>query len=205
MDTIGIINYGMGNLTSVKNAIEFVGGKVLILNSAEELSTVEKAILPGVGAFGMAIQNLRANNWEVAIQNYVSSGKWLLGLCLGMQLLLDESDEHGIHKGLGLVSGKVSSLSNKTDNLPVPHMGWNNLVLKNESPLTFNLDPAENDVYFVHSYYCKLDNPSEVIATCDYGIEIDVMLQKGNIYGCQFHPEKSQKNGLQIIKNFVNL
>jgi glutamine amidotransferase len=205
MSTIGIINYGMGNLTSVKNAIEFVGGTVLILNSAEELFNVEKAILPGVGAFGMAIQNLRNNQWEKAIKEYVSSEKPLLGLCLGMQLLLDESDEHGMHKGLGLVSGKVSSLSNKVADLPVPHMGWNNLVLKNESPLTFNLDPAENDVYFVHSYYCKLDNPSEVIATCHYGIEIDVMLQKDNIYGCQFHPEKSQKNGLQIIENFVNL
>src|SRR6218665_2204506 len=133
MSTIGIINYGMGNLTSVKNAIEFTGGSVTILNSATELSTVEKVILPGVGAFGMAIQNLRNNHWESAINEYASSGNPLLGLCLGMQLLLDESDEHGIHKGLGLVQGKVCSLSNNIENLPVPHMGWNNLNLKNES------------------------------------------------------------------------
>lgn len=205
MSSIGIINYGMGNLTSVKNAIEFTGGKAVILNSAEELHTVEKVILPGVGAFGMAIQNLRKGQWEDAIRNYVSTGKPLLGLCLGMQLLLDESDEHGTHKGLGLVQGNVSSLSNKIENLPVPHMGWNNLRLKNESALTHGLDLVENDVYFVHSYYCKLANQSEVIATCDYGIEIDVMLQKENVFGCQFHPEKSQKNGLQIIENFVKL
>lgn len=205
MSTIGIINYGMGNLTSVKNAIEFIGGKAVILNSSEELSSVGKAILPGVGAFGMAIQNLRNTNWENVILSFASEEKPLLGLCLGMQLLLNESDEHGIHKGLGLVSGKVSSLEKQVHDLPVPHMGWNNLHFKNESPLIKDLDPTENDVYFVHSYYCKLDNPAEVIATCDYGIEIDVMLQKGNIFGCQFHPEKSQKNGLQIMENFIKL
>ncbi len=205
MSTIGIINYGMGNLTSVKNAIEFVGGKAVILNSPDELLSVEKAILPGVGAFGMAIENLRNNNWENSIKQFVSEGKALLGLCLGMQLLLDESDEHGSHKGLGLVNGKVSSLKNQINNLPVPHMGWNNLTFKTESPLIANLDPVENDMYFVHSYYCKLDNSSEVLATCDYGIEIDVMLQKGNVFGCQFHPEKSQKNGLQIIENFIKI
>lgn len=205
MSTIGIINYGMGNLTSVKNAIEFTGGSAVVLNSPGDLTSVEKAILPGVGAFGMAIQNLRNNHWENAINDFVSKGKPLLGLCLGMQLLLDESDEHGIHRGLGLVSGKVSALEKQVKNLPVPHMGWNNMVFKNDSLLTAHLDESENDVYFVHSYYCKLDNPSEVVATCDYGIEIDVMLQKGNIFGCQFHPEKSQKNGLQIIENFIKL
>ena len=204
MSTIGIINYGMGNLASVKNAIEFTGGNATILNSPEELATVEKAILPGVGAFAMAIQNIRSNGWENAIKDFAASGKPLLGLCLGMQLLLDESNEHGLHSGLGLVPGKVSSLSEKIE-LPVPDTGWNNLAFKNESPLIKGLEPEENDVYFVHSYYCKLDDPAHVTATCDYGIEIDVMLRKDNIYGCQFHPEKSHRNGLQILSNFCQL
>lgn len=203
MNTIGIINYGMGNLTSVANAITATGGNAVILNTAAELSTVEKAILPGVGAFGMAIQNLRNNGWEDAIKTYVAEQKPLLGLCLGMQLLLDESDEHGIHKGLGLVSGKVSALDKAIEGLPVPHMGWNNLSFPQESLLTEQLDTTENDVYFVHSYFCRLDNRSEVTATCNYGIDIDVMLQKDHIFGCQFHPEKSQKNGLQIMENFI--
>lgn len=204
MATIGIINYGVGNIASVKNAIEHIGARCELLHHPSEIERVDKLILPGVGAFEVAMYHLQHGGWDKALHSYATL-KPILGLCLGMQLLLEESEEHGIHKGLGLVQGKVKSLKSVVADLPVPHMGWNALTFQKQSALLNGVDPTQNDVYFVHSFYCELSNRNDVLATTNYGIEIDVMLQKDSIFGCQFHPEKSQVNGLQILKNFSAL
>ena len=206
MNSIGIVNYGMGNLTSVANAIRFAGFEPVILNHASELTTCEKLILPGVGAFAMAMKNLEEGHWTEALNEAVLvQKKPVLGLCLGMQLLFESSEEHGIHKGLGYIPGTVKSISAENIPFPVPHMGWNNLKFTGQSPLTESIDPEQNDVYFVHSFYCKCADPSDSIAVTDYGIEMDVMVQRGQLFGCQFHPEKSQSVGIAMLTNFCKL
>lgn len=202
---IGIVNYGMGNIASVSNAINFIGFESSVINSPYELDTCDKIILPGVGAFPLAMKNLKELRFIEPLSEIVLIKKVpIIGLCLGMQLLFDFSEEHGINKGLGLIKGEVKDLKKEID-LVVPHMGWNKLEIIKESNLLFGIAEDELDYYFVHSFYCKCENKSNVIATLEYGVKMDVMIQKDNIYGCQFHPEKSQKSGLELLNNFCSL
>jgi len=206
MNRIGIVNYGMGNLGSVMNALEFCGFSAVVLDHPADLDNCDKLILPGVGAFAMAMDNLRDQGWIPALDRFaLEEQKPVLGLCLGMQLLFETSEEHGLHKGLGYLSGTVKSIKDQTAGLPVPHMGWNNLVFQKDSPLTEGIDDTVNDVYFVHSYYCSCTNPDDSLAVTSYGIKMDVMAAHTTIFGCQFHPEKSQATGLRILTNFCNL
>lgn len=198
---IGIIDYGMGNLQSVKNALAFIGVDSFIASDIETLSTADKIILPGVGAFKDAIDLLREKSLDIFLEQCKDEGKPVLGICLGMQLLFDSSTEFGDHKGLGLIPGEVVRFD--IQDLKIPHMGWNSLNIKKEAPLFKNL-PEEAYVYFVHSYHLKTD-ADVVSATTHYGYEVQVAAQEGNVYGLQFHPEKSGDVGLQILRNFAAL
>jgi glutamine amidotransferase len=202
---IGIINYGMGNIASVSNAIRFVGFEPVIINSPQEIISCDKIILPGVGAYAQAMHNLLDLNFTDALhENVLINRKMILGLCLGMQLFFENSEEHGDNKGLSWIKGQVKNLKNKVD-LIVPHMGWNRLEKQNSPKLLIGIPEDELDYYFVHSYYCDCENKSESVAIVNYGVKMDVMVQKENIFGCQFHPEKSQKSGLELLKNFCKM
>lgn len=202
---IGVVNYGMGNIASVCNAVNFIGFETSVINSPNELETCDKIILPGVGAFPLAMKNLNELQLIEQLNETVLIKKVpTIGLCLGMQLLFDYSEEHGINNGLGWVKGEVKDLK-KEINLTVPHMGWNRLEISKESNLLSGIVEDELDYYFVHSFYCKCENKSDVIAIVEYGVKMDVMIQKDNIFGCQFHPEKSQKSGLELLRNFCKL
>ncbi|MBR1735631.1 MAG: imidazole glycerol phosphate synthase subunit HisH [Firmicutes bacterium] len=197
---IGIIDYGMGNLRSVQKAFEFVGYDAKIINTAEEIDKAEKVVLPGVGAFADAIRTIREKNIDKAIYKAVDDGKYFLGICLGMQMIFDKSYENGEYEGLGLIEGKVVRLP---DNVKIPHIGWNDLNIKKDSPI-FKGIGEKPYVYFVHSYYLETDAPV-VSATVDYGKEIQVAAEKDNNFALQFHPENSGDIGLQILKNFGGL
>jgi len=201
---IGIVDYNMGNLASVINAFSIMGVKAVLEQNPEKLKDYDKLILPGVGAFGDAMEHLKANGMDIAVKEYAKSGKPLLGICLGMQLLFESSQEFGIRKGLGLIDGKVVAF-NKSEfdhKLKVPHMGWNELFIQKETPLFYGL--KEPYLYFVHSYHVICDDKYAIGKTY-YGYEFVSAVQKDNIYGIQPHPEKSHNNGLKIIENFVNL
>lgn len=197
---IAIIDYGAGNLHSVQKAIEFVGGQALITSDAGQILEAEKAILPGVGAFKDGMDGLKKNNLVPVIKEFAASGKPLLGICLGMQLLFEEGHEHGIHKGLSLLPGRV--LEFESDTLKIPQIGWNTLQLSVDSALTSEI-PDDSYVYFNHGYYCQPEISAHSLANTDYGVEFTSVVKSKNIYGVQFHPEKSQKIGLQILRNFV--
>ena len=199
---IAIIDYGAGNLHSVQKAIEFVGGQAQITSNAAEILAASKAILPGVGAFKDGMDGLRANNLIPVIKEFGVSGKPLLGICLGMQLLFDEGHEHGIHEGLGILPGRVLGVDFDDNSLKIPQIGWNTISFEKENPLTSEL-PDDSYVYFNHGYYCDPASPAHSLARTDYGIEFTSVVNASNIYGVQFHPEKSQKIGLQILRNFV--
>lgn len=206
MTEIGIVNYGMGNIASVNNAINHIGFNAFIINNPADFRKADKVILPGVGAFPRAIENISYLGLSEALNEYaLVKKKYILGLCLGMQLLFEDSEEHGHHKGLNWIEGNVLDLKKHVHNLPIPHMGWNTILKKGDNLLLKNIPEDQLDFYFVHNYFCKCKNPSESIANLEYGIPIDVMVQKENIFGCQFHPEKSQKSGLQLLKNFCEL
>lgn len=194
---IAIIDYGMGNLRSVQKALEFVGQEAVITDDTAVIKKADKLVLPGVGAFGDAINTIREKGFDKAIYEGVKSDKPFLGICLGMQLVFDKSYEYGEYKGLGLIPGTIKLLP---DNVKKPHIGWNNLNIKMREPLFANLGESPY-VYFVHSYYLETDAPV-VSATTDYGKEIQVAVQKDNIFALQFHPEKSGDVGLEILKNF---
>ncbi len=202
---IGIINYGMGNLASVRNSFDYLGIKSKIIDNPINLVEVDKILLPGVGAFGMAMDNLNKTGFSDAIKELVQVNKKpILGICLGMQLLLESSTEHGIHKGLDLIKGQVLFFGKSIDNLTIPHIGWNEVTFNSKSTLSDNLTVTPT-FYFVHSYYCKLKYPEHIAGTTDYGINFHSALEDKHIFGCQFHPEKSQKNGLAVFKNFNSL
>lgn len=198
---IGIIDYGMGNLQSVQNALDFIGVDSFIASDIALLDQADKIILPGVGAFKDAIDLLIDKGLDKFLDQVKEEGKPLLGICLGMQLLFDTSTEFGRHKGLGLIPGEVVKF--ELDTLKIPHMGWNSLKIEKAAPLFLNL-PPEPQVYFVHSYYLKTQE-DVVSATTEYGITVQVAAQKDNVYGLQFHPEKSGEVGLQILRNFAAL
>lgn len=202
---IAIIDYNMGNLQSVINACDKVGMQARLESDPDKIKDYEKAILPGVGAFGDAMESLHVKGMDEAVKAYAASGKPLLGICLGMQLLFDESTEFGTTKGLGLVPGKVVEFdSSKFEHrLKVPHMGWNELFVQKESTLLKGLDEAFY-LYFVHSFHAQTED-KYAIGKTTYGYEFVSAVQKDNVYGFQPHPEKSHENGLKILKNFVEL
>ena len=202
---IAIIDYNMGNLASVKNAFDSLNEKVVVESDPDKLHTYDKIILPGVGAYGDAMEHLQQNGMDEAIQTYASSGKNLLGICLGMQLMFDKSQEFGEHRGLGLIEGEIVKFdeSKFTTPLKVPHMGWNKMFLHHHSELFRGLDESFY-LYFVHSYHVNTD-PKYVIGSTHYGYEFTSAVRKDNIYGFQPHPEKSHDNGLKILQNFINL
>jgi glutamine amidotransferase len=205
---IAIVDYHMGNLASVSNAFTKIGVESCIVNDPDQLSDYDKLILPGVGAFGDAMEHLGSNGMDEAIRAYAATGKPLLGICLGMQLLFESSEEFGTHNGLGLIPGRVVAFDEARFDRPlkVPHMGWNELfVTENgkESALFTGL-PTEFYLYFVHSFHALCDDRYAIGKTY-YGYEFVSAVQNDNIYGIQPHPEKSHKNGLTIFENFARL
>ncbi|WP_374723281.1 imidazole glycerol phosphate synthase subunit HisH [Calidifontibacillus erzurumensis] len=202
---IGIIDYGMGNLYSVSKALERMNYQYIVTNDKNKLHECKGLILPGVGAFRDAMTILNETDLTSFIQNEVASGKPLLGICLGMQLLFDESEENGLTTGLQLLKGRIVRIPGVTksgDTYKVPHMGWNKLKFHHpESPLLSNVE--EGHVYFVHSYYAVPEDAEVVLASSTYDVEVPAVVGKGNVYGTQFHPEKSSDIGLAILKNFA--
>ncbi len=201
MKTIGIIDYGMGNLHSVKNALDFIGANSFISDKIEDLSKADGLILPGVGAFPDAMERLKKTTLDKFIKEY-SKGHYLIGICLGMQLLFDVSYEFSKCEGLSLICGEICKIDD--EGLKVPHMGWNNLNFLKPSKITEGL--SDNDyVYFVHSFKAHVKDRSDLIAVSEYGSEVAAIVGKGNVFGCQFHPEKSEAVGLKILENFWRL
>lgn len=200
---LAVIDYGAGNLRSVLHALNHLGTQnIRVVQHPHDLRGAEKIILPGVGAFGAGMQKLREQNLIQPIKDAVFKGVPYLGICLGMQFLFERSDEMGDHEGLGILPGRVTRFPSSPD-LKVPHMGWNQLQLRRSSSLMNGLE-GENFAYFVHSYYCVPANPDDILVTVDYGIPFAACVERDQIYGVQFHPEKSQKTGLQILANFLN-
>ena len=197
---IGIIDYGMGNLHSVKNACDFLGLESFVSDDVKNLAKADGLILPGVGAFPDAMKCLSEKKLDIFIKNEVAKSKPLLGICLGMQLLFDIGYEFSVTKGLGLIHGEVVKIK-PSDGLKVPHMGWNELTILKKTPLTERLKNGDQ-VYFVHSYKAIVQNRENLLATTDYGGEITAIVGSGNTYGCQFHPEKSESVGLGILKRY---
>ncbi len=198
---IAIINYGMGNLRSVQKAIEKVGGKAIITSDPEVVNKADKVVLPGVGAFSDAIENLKSNNLIEVIKETIDTGKPFLGICLGLHLLFTESEEDGLHQGLDIIKGRVVRFS---DEVKVPHMGWNQIKIEKDS-LIYKDVPDNSYFYFVHSYYPVPEDKSVIATITDYGIEFVSSVLKDNIFAAQFHPEKSSDLGLKILENFVAL
>lgn len=199
---IAVIDYGAGNLHSVQKAVEHVGGQAIITGDAEVILNAEQVILPGVGAFKDGMDGLTTRGLIPVIKEVAASGTPLLGICLGMQLLFEESQEKGLHQGLGLLPGKVMFF--QEPELRIPQIGWNQLTPIRECALLRDILPGAF-AYFNHSYYCEPENENHIIATTSYGRSFASAVWDENIYGVQFHPEKSQKVGLQILKNFVEL
>ncbi|QHG90653.1 imidazole glycerol phosphate synthase subunit HisH [Sulfurimonas sp. CVO] len=202
---IAIVDYNMGNLASVQNAFAKIGAKTVVESNPQNFKKYEKLILPGVGAFPDAMQHLRERNMIEAIKEFAQSGKYMLGICLGMQLLFESSEEFGSHEGLGLIKGKVVAFdpSKFSEALKIPHMGWNRVFTK-EHPLFKGLD-EQHYLYFVHSYHAVCENEQDIIGKTVYGYEFASAVAHKNIMGIQPHPEKSHKNGLKILENFIKL
>lgn len=199
-----IIDYGVGNLFSLQCSLKSIGVEAVVTNDAEVIKKADRIILPGVGAFGDAAKKLRATGLVDVIKNEAENGKPFLGICLGMQLLFEKGYEYGEHEGLGFLKGKVVPLEGCIpEKLDIPHMGWNALEFKGESPLFKYINDGDY-VYFVHSYYAT-DCDESVIAVAEYGSPVTAAVGKGNIFGCQFHPEKSGDVGLKILKAFCEI
>lgn len=201
---LAVVDYGAGNLRSVMHALRHLDARdVEIVRDPGALAAASSIILPGVGAFGAGMQILNETGLAPAVVDAVRRGVPYLGICLGMQFLFEYSDEMGMHDGLGLLEGRVTRFSPSLG-LKVPHMGWNELNIVRESPI-FNGLPGKPYAYFVHSYYCIPERESDITATVDYGGPFCVAVQRGHIYGVQFHPEKSQATGLKVLSNFLRL
>lgn len=190
----------MGNLHSVSKAVERLGYQAKVTSNEAEILAAEGAILPGVGAFADAMHRLTETGLNDTILRYAKTGKPLLGICLGMQLLFTQSEEHGIHQGLNLLQGEVIRFKG---DYKIPHMGWNELSFHQRSPLFHDL--KEGHVYFVHSFHARAMNPSDVLAVTEYHQEVIAIVGKDQIYGMQFHPEKSGSLGMQLLHNFLNI
>jgi glutamine amidotransferase len=200
---IGIIGYGMGNLRSVLNALEHLGAPCAVVDSPQAACDAEKLVLPGVGAFGEAMRRLDELGFAEALPSIAHQDTPLLGICLGMQLLADGSSEHGEHPGLGLIPGQVERIE-VGEELRVPHVGWNSLAIRRPSRLFEGLSP-DASFYFVHSYELRPAEDSSLTGTTDYGAELTATVERDSVFGVQFHPEKSQVDGLAVLRNFVAL
>lgn len=202
---IAIVDYRMGNLASVKNAFDLLGETIVVESDPDKLSQYDRIVLPGVGAYGDAMEHLKARGMDEAVKDYARSGKYLLGICLGMQLLFDSSEEFGLTEGLGLVPGRVVAFDSSRFHTPlkVPHMGWNRMFTQ-EHPLFAGLDEAHY-LYFVHSYHALCAEEAHSIGASVYGYRFTSAVANDNVMGIQPHPEKSHRNGLTILKNFINL
>ena len=202
---IAIVDYNIGNLASVKNAFAKLGQETVVESDPAKFKEYDKLILPGVGAFGDAMEHLRERNMIEPLREFAKSGKYMLGICLGMQLLFESSEEFGRHEGLGLIKGKVIAFdtSKFQEPLKVPHMGWNKMFTK-EHPLFKNLN-KEHYLYFVHSYHAVCEDEENVIGTTEYGYSFASAVACANVMGIQPHPEKSHTNGLKILENFIGL
>ncbi len=206
---VTIVDYGIGNLRSLEKALESVGVRVQRTDAPEVILRSERLIVPGVGAFGACASELRRRGLVDPIRAYAATGRPLLGVCVGMQLLFERSDELGIHEGLGLLDGDVTRFSFRADDLPgvdvrrlkVPHMGWNSVQTTRPSPLLDGLSPVPY-FYFVHSYHVRPVSAADTCGECEYGKPFAAIVQRENVFGVQFHPEKSQRNGLVILNNF---
>ena len=201
---IAIIDYGVGNLFSLISSFKKIGADIVVTDDPEIINGASHIILPGVGAFCDAACKLRSSGLDRVVKDAAKSGKKIMGICLGMQMLFEKSYEYGTHEGLGLLKGSIVPMENSIPkNLKIPHIGWNALHFTSQSPLFKYI--KENDcVYFVHSFYAT-DCPDSVIATAEYGKELTAAVQKGNITGCQFHPEKSGEVGLNILRAFCEM
>ncbi len=198
---IAIIDYGVGNLFSLKSSFDKIGQKTMVTGDAEEIKKADKIILPGVGAFEDAAKKLRESGLFGLVIEETKSGKPLMGICLGMQLLFDKSFEYGEHEGLGLIPGEIRSIGEVIpSDYKIPHIGWNALNIKKDCPL-FKYIKDGDFVYFVHSFY-GANCTESTVATSEYGAPLTAAVSKGNIYGCQFHPEKSGEVGLNILRAF---
>lgn len=200
---IAIIDYDAGNIKSVEKAMAFLGQKAVVTRDKELILSADKVILPGVGSFGDAMGKLRQYGLEAVIQQVVDKEIPFIGICLGLQLLFEESEECPGIEGLGILKGKILRIPEK-EGQKIPHMGWNTLAFPREGRLFHGVEGGSY-VYFVHSYYLEAEEEQIVTAVTDYGTRIHASVEQGNVFACQFHPEKSSDTGLQILKNFVEL
>lgn len=203
MPQLGVIDYGMGNLRSVLNALDEIDQSAALLSAPDQISAYEKIIIPGVGAFAEAMAGLRASGMAEALESHVAAGKPLLGICLGMQLICRRSFEDGAHDGLAWIDAEVRHFP-PGEGLKVPHMGWNAIDINREDPVLSEV-PSGADVYFVHSYYVDCADQSDELGSSEHGIRFASIVGRGNVYGMQFHPEKSQHVGMQLLRNFATL
>ena len=202
---IGIIDYGVGNLFSLKSSFEAIGAETFVSGKVEELSRADKLILPGVGAFGDAAEKLRASGLDAFVRSQAQKGIPLMGICLGMQLLFEKSFEYGEHEGLGLLKGQVVPMAGLLpEELKIPHMGWNALHLTKPDSRLFANTKEGDFVYFVHSFFAQ-GCEDALAAVTEYGIPITAAVEQGNVFGCQFHPEKSGGVGLGILRSFAQM
>jgi len=202
---IAIVDYGVGNLFSLKSSFAAIGHDAVVTGEAEVLRRADKILLPGVGAFGDAADKLRETGLDRVVIEQAQAGKPLLGICLGMQLLFDKSYEYGVHAGLSLIPGEVRPISDVIPaSLKIPHIGWNALHLAGKENPLFRYIKEGDCVYFVHSFYAA-DCEESVAATVEYGAELTAAVRRGNVFGCQFHPEKSGKVGERILRNFLDI
>ncbi len=198
---IAIIDYDAGNIKSVEKALEYLQADYILTKDPSALMAADHVILPGVGAFGDAMDKLRSSGLVPVINRIIQAGTPFLGVCLGLQLLFEESEEAPGILGLGILKGRILKIS-REEGLKIPQIGWNSLQFPNRGRLFEGID--ENSfVYFVHSYYLKADDPSIVTATCEYGVTVHASVESGNIFACQFHPEKSAETGLAILRNVI--
>ena len=198
-----IIDYDAGNIRSVEKALRFLGEETCLTRDREKILTADRVILPGVGAFGDAMEKIKKFALEEVIHEAVEEGRPFLGICLGLQLLFERSEECSAAAGLGILKGEILRLPEK-EGLKIPQIGWNSLKYPNAGRL-FQGIPEDSYVYFVHSYYLRAEDESIVTATADYSTEIHASVEKGNVFACQFHPEKSSKTGLALLNNFVGI
>jgi imidazole glycerol-phosphate synthase subunit HisH len=207
--TITIVDYQMGNLRSVQKALESVGAQAVVTSDPDEVARADKLILPGVGGFGEAIAELQKRNLTQPIVELIRSGKPMLGICLGLQMLFEVGYENGTHQGLGVFQGDVVRFSGEGysvgSGLKVPHMGWNQVAIKKLGCPLFNDIPERSYFYFVHSYFVRPKDPNIVWLECDYGQSFCAAVWKDNVYATQFHPEKSQAIGLKLLSNFAQM
>ena len=201
---IAIIDYGVGNLFSLKSSLKEIGAEAVVTSDEKVIAEADRIILPGVGAFEDAARKLRESGMAEVVKREAAAGKPMMGICLGMQLMFDAGYEYGVHEGLGLIRGSVRPISDVIpEGYKIPHIGWNLLKFRKESPL-FKYIKEDDYVYFVHSYYAAECDES-VIAVTEYGADLTAAVANGNVYGCQFHPEKSGEVGMKILKAFMEL